>query len=489
MMKALCLGTTFFLSAFGYLGGAGKSIAQSRTAADDKKKDSGGGGGGDEEAEKKAQAEQKKKAAAAYDKERVVYEAAVKKWEDAKKLGPLTTSSCKSLADKFSDAASGKLFAADAHFSAASVYEGCGLHKEAESEYKAALQANPNHARSLNNIGEGYYKKGDRATARTWFEKAIAADPTHASSAYNNLGLLIYLEAKEKGQPALYKEAVSKLRRGLAIDSDSMPAYALLALIYYTTAESDKSKLQLAELIVKQAKLTNDKFAPIYNTMGLINLKRKNVSNALREFEKAVELDPQFVEAHLNIGAIGLSARQYEKAQASFEAVLKLQPNNFDATMGLGVALRGQKKFDDAEKFYKKASEIDSKSCAPSYNLALLYQEYNHKADAANSQLRTAQTFLNQFTSCSKEKSRVIEAQRRIKDIDDTFKAIEEQKKIEEENRKILEEMEKQQKAQQAAQPAPDTKPADTKPADTKPSDTKPGEAKTPDKSDKGEKK
>ncbi len=319
------------------------------------------------------------------------------------------------------------------------------------------------------------------------FDKAVAADPTHASAAYNNLGLLIYLDAKEKGDKSLYKEAIGKLRRGLAIDSDSMPAYALLALIYYTTAESDKSKLQLAELIVKQAKLTNDKYAPIYNTLGLINLKRKNVSNALREFEKAVELDPNFVEAHLNIGAIGLSARQYEKAQASFDAVLKLQPNNFDATMGLGVALRGQKKLEEAEKHYKKAGELDPKSCSPAYNLGLLSQEFNYKADAANSQLKTAQTYFNQFISCAKDrdKVRVTEAQRRIKDIDDTFKAIEEQKKIEEENRKLMEEAQKIEAAQKAAAEkaaAEQNKGADPKAADPKAADPKAADPKAPEK-------
>lgn len=432
----------------------------------------------------------KKASTASVSPDRAAYEAAVKKWEETKEKDPkkavaLTASNCKSYANKFLDAANSKTYGADAHYSAGAVYDACGMHKEAATEYQAALAANPNHARALNNIGEAMFKKGDRAGAKAQFEKAIAADPTHASSAYNNLGMLLFLEGKEKGQPALYKDAIAKLRRGLAIDSESAPAYAMLALIYYTTAEGDKSKLQLAELIVKQAKLTNDKYAPIYNTMGLINLKRKNVSNALREFEKAVELDPNFIEAHLNIGAIGLSARQYEKAQASFEAVLKLQPNNFDATMGLGVAMRGQKKLEDAEKFYKKAGEIDPKSCAPAFNLGLLHHDYSYKVDAANSQLKTAQQFFNQFASCSKEKARVDEAKRRVKDIDDTFKAIEEQKKIEEENKKMMEEMERMQKAQQAQQAAQqpaDAKPADAKPADAKPADAKPADAKPAEK-------
>lgn len=432
----------------------------------------------DDAAIAKAKAEQAAAAKeGASEKDRAKYDAAVKKYEAAKAAGPITSANCKGLADAFQSVGSSKTLGADAHFSAGVILDNCGMRQDAEAEYKTALQINPAHAGALNNIGEGYFRKGDRSGAKTWFDKAVQADPTHASSGYANQGLLLYLEAKEKGQPALYKEAIGKLRRALAIDAYSMPPYATLALIYYTTAENDKSKLQLAELICKQAKETNAKFAPIYNTLGLIQLRRKNVSAALREFEKAVELDPQFVEAHLNIGAIGLSARQYEKAQASFEAVLKLQPNNFDATMGLGVAMRGQRKLDEAEKYYKKAGELDPKSCSPAYNTGLLYGEYNYKADpATNSHLKTAQQLFNQFASCSKDKDRVKDAQRRVKDIDDTFKAIEEQKKIEEENRKIMEEMQKQQAAQQAAQPQAGSAPADAKPAEAKPADAKPAD-------------
>ena len=36
----------------------------------------------------------------------------------------------------------------------------------------------------------------------------------------------------------------------------------------------------------------------IYNTLGLIQLRKKNPSGALRQFEQAVALDPRYIEAH-----------------------------------------------------------------------------------------------------------------------------------------------------------------------------------------------
>jgi tetratricopeptide (TPR) repeat protein len=386
--------------------------------------------------------------------ERAEFDALVKKWEDAKTTGKLDAGTAKSLASKFASMASSHPdLAAIAHFNAGTLYDSVGEQKDAESEYQAALQANAGFGPALNNLGEIYYRQGARARAKEWFEKAIAADPKKNAPAYNNLAVILYNEAKETGNAGLYKEAISKLRRALAIDNDSMPAYALLALIYYTTAEGAESKLRLAELVCTQAKHVNDKYAPIYNTLGLIKLKRRNVTGALKEFEKAVELDPKYAEAHLNIGAIGLASRQYEKAQKSFETVLALQPNNFDAQVGLGVALRGQKKIDEAEAAYKKAQQLDSKACAIAYNLGLLYQDYKNSED--NKHLRQAQDFYRQYVQCGKTvKAKVDDANRRIKDIDDTFVALAEQKKMAEEAAKIQAEAEKMQKEMEAQQKA-----------------------------------
>ena len=134
-----------------------------------------------------------------------------------------------------------------------------------------------------------------------------------------------------------------------------MAAYQLLASIYYQTAEADKSKLKLAQLVCDEAKKINPDYAPIYHTLGLIKLRSKDVTGALTEFRKAAALDPSLLEAQMNIAAISLSARSYKQAEDAFQAVLKKQPTNLDATIGMGVAMRGQRKADESEQWYNKA--------------------------------------------------------------------------------------------------------------------------------------
>lgn len=384
------------------------------------------------------------------------FDTAVKKWEAAQKVkGGMGPGDCKSLASNFSHISEPAL-AAQAHYNAGSILESCGYDKDAESEYQAALSANPAYGPAMANLGGLYYKQNNPATAKSWFEKAIDADPAHSGAAFANLGAIEYQQGKQTGDRQILTSAISHLRRALAIDAYDLKAYSILALVYYTIAENDKSKLDLAQLVCSQAQTDIDggkDYAPIWHTLGLIQLRKKNPSLALKNFEQAATLDPKYIDAHLNIGAIGLSTRQYEKAAAAFAAVLKLDPKSFDATIGMGVASRGLKKIDEAETWYKKASELKPQDCAVQYNLGVLYQDY--KSDPANANLNTAKDFFGKFRSCSgADPKKVADAERRMKDIDEVFAAIEQQKKMEAELKAQQAEMEKQQKAMEEQQKA-----------------------------------
>jgi tetratricopeptide (TPR) repeat protein len=406
------------------------------------------------------------------------FDAAVKKFETAQKAkGGIAPGECKGLAANFSRISESAL-AAQAHFNAGTILEGCGYDKDAESEYQAALSANPTYGPAMANLGGIYFKQNNPTTAKSWFEKAIEADAAHAGAAFANLGAILYNQGKQTGDRPTYQQAISNLRRALAIDAYDVKAYSILALVYYTIAENDKSKLDLAQLVCRQAQeleIGKD-YPPIYNTLGLIQLRKKNPSMALKQFEQAVALDPRYVDAHLNIGAIGLSTRQYEKAAQSFAAVLKLDPKNLDATIGMGVATRGLKKIDEAESWYKKAAELDPKSCAVQYNLGVLYQDY--KSDPANANMNTAKDLFAKYRGCGNtDPKKVADAERRMKDIDELFAAIEQQKKMESELKEQQAEMEKQQKAmeeQQKAQEAAQKKEGGDKGATPAPSPEKP---------------
>src|SRR5581483_5380989 len=69
--------------------------------------------------------------------------------------------------------------------------------------------------------------------------------------------------------------------------------------------------------------------AVVYNTLGLVELKRKNISPAITQFKKAVEMNPNFSEARLNLAALSLNNRDYKTAEENFRAVVQAQPRNY----------------------------------------------------------------------------------------------------------------------------------------------------------------
>ena len=61
--------------------------------------------------------------------------------------------------------------------------------------------------------------------------------------------------------------------------------------------------------------------AVVHNTLGLVELKKKNISPAIKQFKEAVSLNPNFAEARLNLAALSLNNRDYMTAEENFRAV------------------------------------------------------------------------------------------------------------------------------------------------------------------------
>src|SRR5262249_15176411 len=155
-------------------------------------------------------------------------------------------------------------------------------------------------------------------------------------------------------------------------------------------ADKNRNRLDLADLLLNEGKKRNDRYAPLWNAMGLLQMKRNNVAKALEDFRQALALDAKLTEARMNVAQIVLSSRNYDEAETQFREVLKLRKNDYAALVGLGVALRGQAtvlrsagqqdkfalKIDDAEKSYRGAIEIDRNRPDAYYNLGLLYKDY-----------------------------------------------------------------------------------------------------------------
>jgi Flp pilus assembly protein TadD len=492
--------------------------------------------------------------------QRADFEKAMKRYQEAKKGdGGLSRSECSSVSDAFKRVADDNPGLLEARFNQGAVLYECGRDDEAARIWEG-LKYGP----AITNLGYIAWKNNEPGRAESQFQKAISDDPLHSVEARNNIAQILRDKARKstgEDRRKYVADAVSNLRTVLALDSNNLQAFSTLAFIYYDMNMLEMAKLVGNQAIKKAEEIATGKFeeekveeandkaagkagkgkkkekaekkggdeaeegkpkeigreagtgvtadmkkqlAVVHNTLGLVELKKKNISPAIKQFKEAVGMNPNFAEARMNLASLSLNNRDYLTAEENFKAVLKLQPKNFEASIGLGVALRGNKKIDEAETQYNAAKSLDPSQGASYFNLGLLYQEYK---DGQKPALQKAQDYYRQFlghasggTSDSLKK----EAEKRIKDIDEIYVALAEAEKMQreaEEMQKKAEaqqkEMEEKMKQQEAAEKAANEKAAaDKAAADKAAADKKAGggagDKATPasggDKGDKGDK-
>ena len=520
----LTIALGFMLSAglgLSSVGCGGEQKPRARTAASTEGDEVLGGESGGHETISKAGAADlipKEKKRAITEDQRADFDKAMQRYVSAKKSGGLSGGECDSVSNAFKQVADANPGLAEARFNQGAVLAECGRQEDA-----ARVWQGMKYGPAIANLGYMAWKRGEPMEAESLFNKAIESDPLHTVEARNNLAQILRDKARKASSPdqkrQYVSQAVNNLRTVLALDSNNLQAFSTLAFIYYDMGMLEMSKLVGNQAIAKADEIATGKFAEekveeaaegkagkgkkgkkekkegssddteggklakevnvkeegtgvtpemkkqlavVYNTLGLVELKKKNISPAIGQFKKAVEMNPRLAEARLNLAVLSLNNRDYNTAEENFRKVLELQPKNYEAAIGLGVALRGNKKIDEAETQYNSAEKIDPSNPWTYFNLGLLYQDYK---DGQKPSLHKAQDYYRQFLGHATDttpESMKKEAEKRIKDIDEIYVALDEaakmqaeaeemQKKAEEQQKQMEEQMKKQEADEAAA--------------------------------------
>ena len=330
------------------------------------------------------------------------YEAALESFKANDKSG-WSEGACRSSADRFAAVAREHKIV-DAQFMAGLSYHRCNLVGEAEKAYQEATRMPGDglkKAMAQSNLGEIYYKAGKIDGAKQYWDAALKANGKLVAARINVASMLLdqmrKVGDKDPKWKTMEEDARIHLSNALGVDSESVYAYTMYGLIYMEGWKKNKNRLDLAKLLLDEGKKRNEKFAPLQNAYGLYYLNRNALSEALQNFQAAVELDPKFVEARMNVGLITLGFRKYDVAKEQFTKVLELQPKNYDAMIGLGAAQRGLKDLDGAEAMYKKAKDLDSRRGEAFYNLGVLYKDFRATKQEAQQSIATYKTAKGYF--------------------------------------------------------------------------------------------
>ena len=113
----------------------------------------------------------------------------------------------------------------------------------------------------------------------------------------------------------------------------------------------------------------------VFSNYGAILLSRRELRNAEFYTRKAIELKPDFKDAHLNLGSILREIGDLTKAELYTSKAIELNPNDADSYLNYGNILKIIGKLNEAEISYIKAIELKPDFADAQFHLGELFMD------------------------------------------------------------------------------------------------------------------
>jgi TolB-like protein/Flp pilus assembly protein TadD len=226
-----------------------------------------------------------------------------------------------------------------------------------------------------------------------YFEQAIVADPNYALAYAGVADAYVLLPGYSGGNPRdCYPKAIAAAKKALELDDTLAEARTSLALaIWYYDFDFSQANREFQRAIE-----LNPNYAIAHQQYGNNTLSAiGRFNDAIAEGKRAVELDPLSLVINADLGVDYYYARRYDEAIAQLRKLLEMDPGYYFAYVTLGEALEMKGARDAAIAEYQKARALNDDPLV----LALLAHAYGLSGNKME-----AEKILDQLKALSKER-------------------------------------------------------------------------------------
>lgn len=97
----------------------------------------------------------------------------------------------------------------------------------------------------------------------------------------------------------------------------------------------------------------------IYYNLGIVYEKMKNFKKAKESYEKAIELEPESIDAIYNLGLVNTELKDYQSAIKCFEKVINEDNQDSNSYFNLGLVYFKTKDYVKAIDYFQQAIDIN----------------------------------------------------------------------------------------------------------------------------------
>jgi choline-sulfatase len=181
--------------------------------------------------------------------------------------------------------------------------------EQAAEQLQRCLTLNPNFDNAMTGLARALAKLGRTSEAKSWLDKALQSNPQNYLAWYQ-VGLL-----DVRDDPA----AQAAYEKTIAIQPNFSAGQRELGMLLFQQKKFDAAVPHLEKAI----ELGLDD-ARLHNFLGICYNHTNRTAKAVREFRRAIELDPKLAEAHLNLAFAHQLLHQAKDARDEYVLACKL---------------------------------------------------------------------------------------------------------------------------------------------------------------------
>ncbi|HEY1785869.1 MAG TPA: tetratricopeptide repeat protein [Pirellulales bacterium] len=165
-------------------------------------------------------------------------------------------------------------------------------------------------------------------------------------------------------QTSFWRDDETLWRHALACTTDSGEAE-----LEFANALAHRGRLDQATPHYLRAQQFAKGSAP-YNNMGLVLVQQHKLDEAIGQFRRALEIEPESFRAHTNLALALAERNEFSDATRHFRRAIEINPRLASPRYGLAHLLRLEGQIDEARQEYQLAARLDPGNLFVRYELA-----------------------------------------------------------------------------------------------------------------------